>query len=258
MPTFEETLARLATVPNEQLFARSWAWEASGQPIEARYALDRALEQEQDAAVRARSAWRGGDAARILGLAQLAFGDLRGLLLGVPDALLDPPPGPEGWSVRRTLAHAILAERMRLRSVRYAVERTETDPPLMPEQLRPAEDPADTAGGALDIVRRFAARRAETDAAIGALDEPALGRPTRWSGYSVDVRFLLHRFASHIVEHTIQCEKALEAAGHAPGDAPRAVRRISAARAMHERLSSPDVLDRLDGDHAAKADAIGA
>jgi len=257
MPTFEEILFRLAAIPNDALFTRTWAWDASGRPIEARYALDRALEQEQDAAVKARREWRGGEAARILGLAQLAFGDLRGLVLGTPDALLDRTPGPEEWSVRRTLAHAIVAERRRLRSVRYAVERAESDPPLMPERLRPAEDPADTAGAALNIVRRFAARRAETDAAIGALDEQALARPTRWSGSSVQVRFLLHRFASHIVEHTIQCEKALEAAGHAPGDAPRAVRRISAVRAMHERISDAATLAALDATHAAKLEAIG-
>jgi hypothetical protein len=71
------------------------------------------------------------------------------------------------------------------------------------------------------------------------------------------VRFWLHRFASHIVEHTIQCEKALEEAGWRPGDAPRAVRRISAARAMHERLSDAATLAALDADHAAKLAAIG-
>jgi hypothetical protein len=55
-----------------------------------------------------------------------------------------------------------------------------------------------------------------------------LTRPTIWINYEIDVRFRLHRFASHVVEHTIQCEKILEALGWRPTEGRRIVRELSA------------------------------
>lgn len=226
--------------------------------MEARYVLDRALEQEQGAAVAARSAWRGDEAQRILGLAQLAFGDLRGLLLGIPTELLDRTPWEGEWTMRQTLAHAVNVERSYRANTRWALDRASGDPLTVPTDQRPQPDPADTAGAPIDIVRALARRRDETHEVIGELDDAALRRPSQWGSVDVDVRFRLHRFASHLVEHTVQLEKALDALGWHPGDAPREVRRISSTRAMHERISSPEVLAALDADHRAKADAIGA
>ncbi len=45
----------------------------------------------------------------------------------------------------------------------------------------------------------------------------------------VDLRFRLHRFATHLREHTIQIEKALDDLCLRPGDAPRAIRRLPVA-----------------------------
>lgn len=67
----------------------------------------------------------------------------------------------------------------------------------------------------------------------------------------------LARLAALSQEHTIQIEKALDDLGWHPGDAPRAIRRLSVARAMHERISDPAVLAALDADHAAKAAELG-
>src|SRR5262249_33640145 len=120
----------------------------------------------------------------------------------------------------------------------------------------PQPDPADTAGDGSAVAARFAARRAETDAELGATSDDQLTRPSQWgwadTPAGVDVRFRLHRFASHIVEHTVQIQRALEAAGGAVGDARRTVRRISIARAMHERITSADELARLDAEHDAR------
>jgi uncharacterized damage-inducible protein DinB len=256
----EVTLARLAAIPDAALGA-AWAWRPPA-PADVRYALFRALEQEQEAAVAARSAWRPPEAARVLGLAQLAFGDLRGLLVGLESALLDRVPAEGEWSVRETLKHVIRVERSYRANIEFAVVRRDDEPFTLPAERRPQPDPADTEGDGTQIARRLAARRAESDAALARLDEAALARPSEWGplggAVRIDVRFRLHRFASHLVEHTIQCETTLERLGVAAGDARRTVRRISAARAMHERISPREVLERLDADHAAKADAIGA
>ncbi len=45
----------------------------------------------------------------------------------------------------------------------------------------------------------------------------------------MDLRFRLHRFATHLREHTIQIEKALDDLWLRPGDAPRAIRRLPVA-----------------------------
>ena len=53
-------------------------------------------------------------------------------------------------------------------------------------------------------------------------------RPTEWIHYDVDVRFRLHRFAAHLIEHTVQCEKTLAALGWPPTEGRRIVRRLAA------------------------------
>lgn len=92
--SFETTLARLAALSPEALAQRQWTWKEKGLRVGARYAFDRAIEQEHDAAVSARAGWRPALASRILGLAQLAFGELRRLLVAMPDE--HGPTEPQG------------------------------------------------------------------------------------------------------------------------------------------------------------------
>jgi hypothetical protein len=80
-----------------------------------------------------------------------------------------------------------------------------------------------------------------------------LARPTLWSGVEVDVRHRLHRFASHIAEHTYQCEKAIRAFDAYGGDARTICRHIGALRGLHERRSDAQTLGALDAALAEKA-----
>ena len=193
------------------------------------------------------------EAARILSLAQSAFGELRGLLAGLDDALLDRAPAEGEWSLRQTLAHAIGVERSYRASTSYALTRGAAEPVLMPAERRPAPDPADTAGGVLDILGRFAARRAETDPTFAGVDEAALARPTVWGGFDVDVRHRLHRFASHIAEHAYQCEKVIRMLDAYGGDARAIAKHIGAMRGLHERRTDAARLRELDAALAEKA-----
>lgn len=260
--TFEGTLARLSTLSAEALATGRWTWREGARTAGARYAFDNAVEREHDAAVGARSAWRPALAPRILGLAQLAYGDLRGILLAIPDELVDREPGPGEWTVRQTCEHAIRVERSYRAGIVWALERTEDQPVLIPEERRPVPDPLDTRGSASDIESRFAFRRGETDRELRAITDTALPRPSIWRAgpgveVTIDVRFRLHRLATHLQEHTIQIEKALDDLGWHPGDAPRAVRRLSVARAMHERISDSAVLAALDDDLEREASELG-
>ena len=193
------------------------------------------------------------EAGRILSLAQSAFGDLRGLLGGLDDALLDRAPAEGEWTLRETLAHAIDVERSYRASTQYAVSRLAAEPIIMPAERRPAADPADSAGSVSEILERFAVLRAETDATFAALGDAELSRPTVWSGVEVDVRHRLHRFASHVAEHTIQCTKAVVALGATGGDARAICRRIGAMRGLHERRTDPARLRALDAGLEEKA-----
>ena len=73
----------------------------------------------------------------------------------------------------------------------------------------------------------------------------------------IDVRFRLHRFASHIAEHTVQCETTIAALGVPLTDARAIVRTIGATRGAHERRSDRRTLDALDASLIARADAVG-
>jgi hypothetical protein len=260
--TFISLLARLAALDDQALHeplpiaavGRGLTPPPSVTTVDARYALlFRTLEREQELAVAARTSYRGTEAQRILGLAQVAYGDLRGVLAGVTADQLDRAPRAGEWSARETMVHTIRVERSYHVSTAYCRTRRDDEPILLPPERRPQPDPIDSAGDGSNIAERLGVRRAETDADLGTTTDEQMTRPSRWSWadapVAVDVRFRLHRFASHLVEHTVQVERALEAAGVPFGDARRTVRRISIARAMHERITAPEELTRLDAEH---------
>jgi hypothetical protein len=159
------------------------------------------------------------------------------------------------------MAHAISVERSYRANTQHALVRGQDEPLTLPAERRPQPDPLDTAGGVLDILAAFAARRAETDAALVGLKDDQLVRASKWGpydiSYGVDVRFRLHRFASHIVEHTVQCEKTMESLGVTLNDPRAVVRAIGAMRGAHERRSTRATLDALDAALIARADAVG-
>ncbi len=237
----------------------AWTWPGKG-PADVRNAFFYLLMEEQSALVVA--ATPTNEADRILAVAQRAFGDLRGLLLAVPDALLDREPAAGEWSIRRTMEHVIGVERSYRANTQHALYRQAADPLTLPAERRPKLDPSDTAGDAESIVAALAQRRSETDGALAGTEASELSKPSQWSAtdtpFDVDVRFRLHRFGAHLVEHTQQVEKTLGALGQGETDAQAYVRQISIIRARHERRSAEAVRKRLDDALTAVADASGA
>jgi hypothetical protein len=186
--------------------------------------LYNALEEEQMAV--ATLGPDGDEGSRILTLAQIAFGRLRGLLAALDDDLIDRAPSEGEWTVRETLVHAIGVERSYRANTQHALVRRDDEPLTL------------------------------------SADEVRMLQPSQWGPYEVphriDVRFRLHRFASHIVEHTVQCEKTIAALGVTLNDPRAIVRSIGATRGAHERRSSRAVLEALDAALLARADAVGA
>ena len=248
MSAFQDVLGRYAGLADRRL-SEPWRWPGhDGADLEVRDALLRSLELELAALAAVQSG--AGETALAVALAQSAFGDLRGLLCGRPDELLDADPGDGEWTLRQVVQHVLWVERRYQLQTGHAVNRSDDDP-VRVELDVPVEDAATVAAW----LQRLSAAREEGRWAL-AIPDSKLGRPSIWAGHAVDVRFRLHRFTGHLAQHTIQCEKALGRLGHAENEARRLVRRISAARGAHEWLGEPALLSELDREHSALAGSL--
>jgi uncharacterized damage-inducible protein DinB len=244
---FEEALTVYAALPERKL-AEPWAWPGhQGEPLEVRDAVLRSLEMEHAALARIDAS----EVARAVAQAQAAFGDLRGLLCGQPDDLLDAEPGQDEWTIRQVLQHMLWVDRQYQVNTAHAARRSDEEP-VFPDSGEDEEEDALTLATWLELLA--AARGAA--GALFTIPEGQLTRPTEWAGYAVDVRFRLHRFTGHLVQHTVQCEKVLRRLGHPETEARQLVRRISATRGGHELLNEPGVLRDLDEQHRRLADSI--
>ena len=232
---FDAALERFAALDEKDL-AQPWVFR--DKTMDLRYALYRTIEESQEALVRA-AARSHPESRRILSLAQRAFGDLRGLLIGLPADLLDEAPRAGEWSIQEILRHVVVTEERYAVQTCYAVERADADPMRVAEEKLPTPAQIDVAGGIDAILARLARARSETDRRLGDLPIAAMARPTLWIQYEVDVRFRLHRFASHLVEHAVQCEKALAALGQLPTEGRRIVRRLTGLLGEIEGLAGP-------------------
>ncbi|HUG38474.1 MAG TPA: DinB family protein [Candidatus Limnocylindrales bacterium] len=235
MAAFDAALARGAALDEATL---SLPWPYQDKPMDVRYAFYRTLEDAQEAQV-ALATRQIPESRRILAFAQRAFGDLRGLVAGFPDSLMDRAPRDGEWSMREVLSHVFAVERRYQLQTVYAVERADSDPVRLPDDKLPsipALSAEGAAGSAADIIARIGAARAETNRQLASVAPAAMTRPARWLHYDTDVRFRLHRFGAHIVEHVVHGEKTVAAlVGLAP-EARRMTRRVAAASGEVEGL----------------------
>ena len=238
-------LARFASLSDDAC-ARPWMWR--GKDLEVRDAMYRSLEDEQEAAATSRP---GGEGAAVLTLAQSAYGDLRGLLVGLPDEVLDQVPRPGEWPLREVLRHIWMTELNYRRRVQYALDHKDgqTTYPGVRADL-PLK------GGIAAALSSLGRARADTDRALAGIPPGRMRRPTFWAGYAVDVRFRLHRFGGHMAEHVIQCEKTLAGLGITSGEARQITRQISAMRGRHEHVSDRTILRQLDSVHRKRAHEV--
>ncbi len=243
MADFDAALEQAAALDEEAL-ARPWLYRE--RPMDVRYALYRTLEDAQETHVRL-AARPHPESRRILSLAQRAFGDLRGLLVGLPVDLLDRAPREGEWPVRETLRHVLGVERRYALQTLYAIERGDSDPVRIPDDRLPTAAQMNVTGGIADILARIGDARAETNRRLGDVPPAAMTRPTVWVHYQIDVRFRLHRFAAHVTEHAIQCEKTLAALGWRPTEGQRIVRQLAALVGEIDGLSGFEEAREIEG-----------
>jgi hypothetical protein len=226
-----ETAAAL----DETALARPFTYR--DKTMDVRYALFRTLEDAQEAHVRV-AAEPHPESRRILSLAQRAFGDLRGVLVGVPADLLDRTPREGEWPLRDTLRHILIVERRYALQTEYAIERRDSDPMRISDARLPTPAEIDVSGGVREILARIGEARAESTRLLGDVAPAGMTRPTQWVHYDIDVRFRLHRFAAHLIEHTIQCEKTLAVLGWRPTEGRQIARQLAALLGEIEGLGA--------------------
>jgi hypothetical protein len=222
---------------------RSWSYRDKAMSV--RYALYRTLEDAQEALVEV-AARPHSESRRILALAQQAFGDLRGLVLGLTDDLLERAPCEGEWSVGDVLRHVLSVEQRYAIQTRWAVERGDHEPIRIPADRLPSTESAPITGGVAELLAALVSARAETNRTLGNVAPNAMTRPTQWVHYDTDVRFRLHRFGAHIAEHTVQCEKTLAVLGYPVAEGRRIVRRLTAALGAIEGLDAGAEVRRLE------------
>ena len=181
----------------------------------------------------------------ILAQYHAAYRDLQAALLGLPDSVEDQAPAEGEWSLRRVVAHIVGAEIGFYVVVRYALDQhrsgddrlakipDEAWEPILGHDL----DSVDALlAGPLPGIRDYhAALHQRVLHDFAAITDPELAASSLyWEGYELDLRFRLHRFDSHLRQHTVQVDKTLHALGHGPTEARRILRLIYGALAEAE------------------------
>ena len=233
---------RLRAIDDRSLEA-FWAWEAYDEEG-VRFGLLRTTEQIADAAVEiaARRVEEGsapGRAGRILGRYLIAWRELWSTA-DRADSVLDTAPQEGEWPLRAILDHLVEADLGFLVTIRNGVvqrragvaepKRVGSDEAWL--KLAEVEDEPWRAAfaGSLDDMRAF--HRAARDRIVGRLagltdDELAATSPF-WDGEHPN-RFRLGRFESHLRQHTIQAEKAVQATIGPPREIERLLRLLARA-----------------------------
>ena len=235
-------------IPDSDL-DREWAWGAYDEEG-VRFAVFRTYEELRELAAKLateRSA-RGpkvSTAQRILAQYEQAYHDLQASLLGAGDDTVVQAPDEGEWPVRKVVAHIVGAELGFFVVVKYALDRRRSADGRaaeIPDEAWDAISGVDEVSFQALVDGPFADIQSYHETLHGrvlreftGIREEELAAPSMyWEGYEMSLRFRLHRFDSHLRQHTVQVERTLEAVAGPPNEAKRLLRLIYGALAEAE------------------------
>jgi hypothetical protein len=223
-----QTFTHAALGLSDDDLKRPWAWK-SYDSEGIRFAFFRAFEELLELAVRLRTKRAELDlpltsAQLILGQFHTAYLNLQHLLLCVNAELAALPPAEGEWSVRKTLAHIIGADIGFSVAIKYALEQHRAGvegPSKIPDEswdaLSGLDEPSykklmDSPFDDLHSFHRTLHTSILED--FSKINEQELEvLSIFWEVEAMSVRFRMHRFTSHMSQHSIQIEKALDVIG---------------------------------------------
>lgn len=245
-------LAALAHSLEDHDLDRDWAWGAYNEEG-VRFAFFRTYEVLREVAALTDAARAGAglgatSAQRILAQYHAAYRDLQAALLGLDESALNQAPAEGEWPVKRTVAHMASVDGVFQGLVAYALNRYRgggAGPLEISEEawdgLLGYDEAAYDAmleGPYSGLGEYHADVHDRILAQFASITEEELAAPSMfWEGYPLSLRFRLHRFDSHLRQHTVQVDRTLEATGRGPNETARLVRLIYSALAEAEGAS---------------------
>lgn len=218
-----DVVARFAT----QTFAiqdrdleRAWTWGEYDEGV--RFAFFRTYEQLRDLAAGIAALRRDAGipqtlAQHLLAQYHAAALDLQAVLLGVDDRIAVQEPASGEWPLRQVLLHMVKTDRSFYTVCNYALDRVRNrdDRPLeITDEAWDAfwaGDPFDrlqSIGSFSEIMAYYTGlHRRILDTFVDASEDELAAPSVFWETTPMSVRFRMHRFDSHLRQHTIQMEK---------------------------------------------------
>lgn len=236
--------AELTCNLQDQALDREWAWQDYDEGV--RFAFFRNYEDLCTLAARLEAGRSApfSEAQRILAQYHGAYRDLQALLLGIDDDLAMQEPAEGEWPLSNVLVHMIQAEGTFFAIVYYTLERqrsTDASPLEMPDEAWDAfwaSDPFEQLkekGRFSELLAYYDQLHHRVLKAFAGIKDDELQLPVVfWESTPMPVRFRLHRFDSHMRQHTIQVQKTLDMLGRRPNEARRLLRLIYNALAKVE------------------------
>jgi hypothetical protein len=246
-----ERFANVLQAQPDTALERPWAWQAYDSEG-VRFACFRTYEETRELAARLMAeriahATPPTTAQHILAQYHAAFRDLQALVLGTGAGQLDQPPAANEWPLRTVLQHIIGADAGFMVGVTFALDRGRRDESVVSipdsawdEIIGMSEEQfgALMDGPLTDIFEHYEALHRRIVEDFKGISESELDIPSYyWEGYELPLRFRLHRFESHLRQHTIQVAKTLESIGRPMTEIRQLLRLLYAGLAEGEGMT---------------------
>jgi hypothetical protein len=165
-------------------------------------------------------------------------------------------PAQDEWSLREVITHMLGAEYGFLGVVQYTVA---PDRATARKRTSAGVRGASTAtrapltldGGVAEVRNAIFEIHQRVLRELGSLSDALLERNAMFWDGEKPIRFRLNRFEAHLIQHTVQVDKALVWIGRAPTEAQRLVRVLYRDLAAVEMLSSAE-FGKTERDEVAK------
>jgi uncharacterized damage-inducible protein DinB len=209
------------SIPDRDLEA-PWSWGDYDEGI--RFAFFRTYEQLREMAARlasqrARSMGGPSEAQQILAQFNAAYWDLQGALIGINNDLAQVEPAPGEWTVLEAVGHIIDADLGFLAVTQHGLAQVRAGKE-QPGEMSDAEfkefksrqplQPVIEQQSLLALLEYYQRQKQRIIDTFSAVSDQELdARIWFWENEPMPLRFRLHRFDSHLRQHTIQVQKTL-------------------------------------------------